>query len=332
LAHWGECPTCAPSAKEDVVSELLDRIELWSLPAFAVLIAVEFLSYYLEKRRGAEPKRPMVGVGAKDAVTSLSMSGIGGFTGVVNNVVQLPVLLLAGALAPFQWSGAWWLPALILVDFVYYWEHRAHHRIRMFWIGHSVHHSSRHFNQTTALRLAWLMPTDILSSFIFYVPLVLLGMPLWMLFLLQAAVLIYQFPIHTERVGQLPRWIEFVFNTPSHHRVHHGVNNPYLDKNYGGIFIIWDRMFGTYAHETEQVAYGLTKQIDTYNPIKVNYWEMGRVARDVWNAKTWGARANYLLKPPGWSETTATDTRVDHPPVTAHGDGAASTAMMQKAS
>lgn len=305
--------------KKDVVSELLDKISLWSLPAFAVLIAVEFLAYYLEKRREQTPKRPMVGVSAKDAVTSLSMSGIGALTDVISKTVQLPVLLLAGALAPVQWSASWWFPALILVDVIYYWEHRAHHRIRMFWIGHSVHHSSQHFNQTTALRLGWLMPTDILSSFLFYVPLLLLGMPVWLLFLLQAAILTYQFPIHTERVGLLPRWIEFVFNTPSHHRVHHGVNNPYLDKNYGGIFIIWDRMFGTYAHETEHVAYGLTKQINTYNPIKVNYWELGRAARDVWNAKTWRGRVNYLLKPPGWSETfTAATTLVENTAPPAH--------------
>lgn len=319
------------------MSELLDKISLWSLPAFAVLIAVEFLAYWIEKRREQPPRRPMVGVSGKDAVTSVSMSGVGAFTDVISKAVQLPVLLLAGALAPVQWSAGWWLPALILLDFVYYWEHRAHHRIRLFWIGHSVHHSSQHFNQTTALRLGWLMPTDILSSFLFYVPLLLAGLPLWLLFALQAAILTYQFPIHTERVGLLPRWVEFVFNTPSHHRVHHGVNNPYLDKNYGGIFIIWDRMFGTYAEETEQVAYGLTKQITTYNPVKVNYWELARAARDVWNADTWRGRANHLLKPPGWSETTATtNTTVAHPPVVPSGDThaptAGTTAMIQKAS
>lgn len=315
--------------------ELLDKISLWSLPAFAVLIAVEFLAYHWEKRRAQPPKRPMVGVNAKDAVTSLSMSGIGAFTDVISKTVQLPVLLLAGALAPVQLSTTWWLPALILVDFVYYWEHRAHHRIRMFWIGHSVHHSSQHFNQTTALRLGWLMPTDILSSFLFYVPLLLLGLPVWLLFLLQAIILTYQFPIHTERVGLLARWIEFVFNTPSHHRVHHGVNNPYLDKNYGGIFIIWDRIFGTYAEETEPVAYGLTKQISTYNPVKVNYWELARAARDVWNAKTWNGRVNYLLKPPGWSETVTATTALGENTATApqfETSTAATAATIQKAS
>lgn len=109
-------------------------------------------------------------------------------------------------------------------------------------------------------------------------------------------------PPHTERIDRLPRFIEYLFNTPSHHRVHHGANNPYLDKNYSGILIIWDRIFGSYAEETEPVRYGLTKNIGRNDPITVNFHEFGRMLRDVWRARTWRGRVGYLLRPPSWTE------------------------------
>lgn len=190
-------------------------------------------------------------------------------------------MVIAAAFAPHTLSASdWrvWVAALVLADLAYYAEHRMDHRIRLLWAGHSVHHSSQHFNLSTAVRLPWLIPGSFLAS-VTDVPLALLGIPAWMIFLAHSIVLLFQYPIHTERVDRLPRPIEFVFNTPSHHRVHHGANNPYLDKNYGGILIVWDRMFGSYAEETEPVRYGLTTNIGTHNPVRANYHEFAGMVR-----------------------------------------------------
>jgi sterol desaturase/sphingolipid hydroxylase (fatty acid hydroxylase superfamily) len=230
--------------------------------------------------------------------------GLGRVAKVGEHFISVPIVLLAAALAPVRLSASdWWVWVLAIIgaDLAYYAEHRMHHRIRLFWAAHSVHHSSQHFNMSTAVRLPWLIPGRFLSSVV-YIPLALTGVPVWLIFLSQAIVLLYQYPLHTELVGKLPRPIEYVFNTPSHHRVHHGANNPYLDKNYGGILIVWDRWFNSYADETETVRYGLTKNIDTHNPIKVNFHEFAAMVRDVWRARTWRGRVGYLVGPPGWTE------------------------------
>ncbi len=288
-------------------------IFIYASPAFLVLMAIEYFGYYRESRenkKAAEP-RPVAkaGVSGRDSVASMSVYTIGRVVKPLDKFIELPLVALAGALAPAALSASqWWVwvIALIGADLAYYAKHRMAHRIRLFWAGHSVHHSSQHFNLSTALRLPWLIPGSFLASVV-YVPLALIGIPVWMIFLSQAIVLLYQFPVHTERVDRLPRPIEFVFNTPSHHRA----NNPYLDKNYGGILIIWDRLFGSYAEEIEPVRFGLTKNIDTFNPIKVNYHEFAAMVGDVWRAKTWRGRIGYLCNPPGWSEdATRTPTPV----------------------
>jgi sterol desaturase/sphingolipid hydroxylase (fatty acid hydroxylase superfamily) len=160
----------------------------------------------------------------------------------------------------------WWTYALLFLadDFAYYWFHRIHHEVRVFWASHVVHHSSEHYNLSTALRQTWTPMT----ALPFWAPLALLGFPPWMILTQQAISLIYQFWIHTERVKKMPAWFEFFFNTPSHHRVHHGSNEVYLDRNYGGILIVWDRLFGSFQGETERVRYGLTKNIRSFRPTK----------------------------------------------------------------
>ena len=290
--------------------EHLGMIAIYAIPAFLLLMAVEYVGYWREKREQQQEapvaSRPKAGLSLRDTASSLSVYGLGRIVKPLDKFTELPMVALAGALTPLSLSmSLWWtwVVALVLVDFAYYWQHRMSHRIRLFWAAHSVHHSSQHFNLSTAVRLPWLIPGSFLSASV-YVPLALIGIPVWMIFLSQAVVLLYQFPIHTERIDRLPRVIEYWFNTPSHHRVHHGANNPYLDRNYGGIFIIWDRMFGSYAEELEPVKYGLTKNIDTHNPIKVNFHEFGVMMRDVWRAKSWRGRIGYLLRPPGWTEVT----------------------------
>ncbi|CAN5863915.1 sterol desaturase family protein [soil metagenome] len=287
--------------------EWIGNIGLYAIPAFLLLLSIEILGDFFERRRdrrdGTEPRR-RVGFSRKDTLTSMSVYGLGRVANLVEDFIELPIVLLAAALTPLALSPSWWwvwVLAIVGADLAYYAEHRMQHRVRLFWAAHSVHHSSQHFNMSTAVRLPWLIPGRFLTAVV-YIPMALIGIPVWMIFLSQAVVLLFQYPLHTERIGKLHPAIEYVFNTPSHHRVHHGANNPYLDKNYSGIFIIWDRMFGSYAEETEQIRYGLTHNIDTYNPVKVNFHEFALMVRDVWQAKTWRGRIGYLLRPPGWAE------------------------------
>ncbi|QIV83939.1 sterol desaturase family protein [Mycolicibacterium frederiksbergense] len=292
--------------------EWIGNIGLYAIPAFLVLLGIEFLGDYLERRRdrrtGGSTESPRrVGFSARDTFASLGVYGLGRFANLVEDFIQLPIVLLAAMLAPISLSASdWWVWVLAIIgaDLGYYAQHRMQHRVRLFWAAHSVHHSSQHFNMSTAVRLPWLIPGRFLTSVV-YIPLAVVGVPVWVIFLSQAIILLFQYPLHTERIGKLHPAIEFVFNTPSHHRVHHGSNNPYLDKNYGGILIIWDRLFNSYADEVEQVRYGLTHNIDTYNPIKVNFHEFALMVGDVWRATSWRARAGHLLRPPGWTDAAA---------------------------
>ena len=182
-------------------------------------------------------------------------------------------------------------------DLCYYWFHRFGHRVRLGWAAHVNHHSSNFYNLSTALRQSWTGP--VLKVW-FYLPLVLIGFHPLMVVTAQAISLIYQFWIHTEAIGRLPRPIEAVFNTPSHHRVHHGANPQYLDRNYAGIFIIWDRLFGTFTPETEPARYGLTKPLETRNPVKIAFHEWVSMTRHAIRAKRWKNKFLYFLMPPDW--------------------------------
>jgi sterol desaturase/sphingolipid hydroxylase (fatty acid hydroxylase superfamily) len=310
--------------------EHIAQISVYAIPAFLLLIAIEFLGYHRESRERAAGKPPSgrvkVGVSGRDAASSLSIYALGRVVKPLDKFIELPILAVASALTPLTLAASqWWVwpLALVLADLSYYAEHRMHHRIRLFWAAHSVHHSSQHFNMSTAVRLPWLIPGSFLPA-VAYAPMALLGVPLWLTLLCKSIVLLYQFPLHTERIDKLPKMIEYVFNTPSHHRVHHGANNPYLDKNYGGILIIWDRLFGTHAEEVEPVQYGLTKDVATHNPIKLNYHEFSVMLRDIWRARTWRGRVGYLLRPPGWAEPgpeeTGVRTGVDEPVLAARAD------------
>ncbi len=190
-----------------------------------------------------------------------------------------------------------WVLLFFADDFSYYWFHRISHESRVFWASHVVHHSSQHYNLSTALRQTWVPMT----YFPFWLWMPLLGFAPWMVLLAQAWSLIYQFWIHTERIRRLPRPLEYVLNTPSHHRVHHGSNDIYLDRNYGGILIIWDRIFGTYEPEGERVRYGLTKNIHTYNPVRAAFHEYVAMWHDVRRAGSWRDRMGILFRGPGWS-------------------------------
>jgi sterol desaturase/sphingolipid hydroxylase (fatty acid hydroxylase superfamily) len=268
----------------------------YAIPFFILLLVVEYLSY----RHLDDDDHDLVGYDLVDTRTSLTM-GIGNVA--INVVWKFAVVTIYAALyelTPLRLDpGDWWVWVLLFFadDLAYYWFHRVSHESRFFWASHVVHHSSQHYNLSTALRQTWVPMT----YFPFWLPLPLLGFPVWMVLLAQAWSLIYQFWIHTERIHRLPAWIEGIFNTPSHHRVHHGSNQRYLDKNYGGILIIWDRLFGTWEPERERVRYGLTKNLETHNPIHVAFHEYVDMFRDLRAVRGWRARLNVLFRGPGWS-------------------------------
>ena len=194
-------------------------------------------------------------------------------------------------------AGAWLL-LFLLVELVYYWHHRCAHEIRWLWATHAVHHSAEEMNLAAAIRLGW---TSLLSgSALFFAPLCLLGFPPAAVLAMLAVNLLYQLWIHTEAVGRLPRAAEWLLNTPSHHRVHHGSNPQYLDRNYGGVLILWDRVFGTWEPEGERVRYGLTEPVESRNPAVIALHEWGRMARDLRGANSWREALGFMFGPPGW--------------------------------
>ena len=193
-----------------------------------------------------------------------------------------------------------WSVALcvVLADLAYYWEHRFTHRVGIGWATHTVHHSSPYFNISVAYRFG---PLDGFFPLFFHIPLVLAGFnPILVLFC-EAVVQLYQTALHTETIGKLPRPVEAVMNTPSHHRVHHGSNPQYIDRNYGGIFIVWDRLFGTFEEEREKVVYGITTPLGTVNPFVVFFHGFARLGRQVRTARGAGVKLGHLWRPPDWT-------------------------------
>ncbi len=207
--------------------------------------------------------------------------------------------LLVGNWIPWQIPVNIWttLLCLVLLDFVYYWEHVIEHKVRILWSYHSIHHSSPIYNYTTAMRVSFI---DSLITWVFYLPLIIMGFNPYIVLLCFTLVLMYQFWLHTEIIGKLG-WFEKVFMTPSQHRVHHGSDKIYLDKNFGALFSIWDRIFGTFQEEKHTPTYGLTKPINTINPVKVHFIEYYNILKDIFRSRNLREAWNYLVKHPGWA-------------------------------
>ncbi|UVO11606.1 sterol desaturase family protein [Mycobacterium sp. SVM_VP21] len=272
---------------------------IFAVPFFLLLLSLEWFA--ARKLEQFESERAPVGAyRTEDAWASISMGLVSmATTAAWKFVALLGYAAIYAYVAPWHLSPArWytWAIALVGVDLLYYSYHRIAHRTRLIWATHQAHHSSRYFNFATALRQKWNNSGEILM----WIPLPLLGIPPWMVFASFSVSLVYQFWVHTERIDKLPRAVEFVFNTPSHHRVHHGMDPEYLDKNYGGILIIWDRMFGSFAPERFRPHYGLTKPVDTFNIVTLQFHEYAAIIADVRSATRWRDRFGYLFGPPGW--------------------------------
>jgi sterol desaturase/sphingolipid hydroxylase (fatty acid hydroxylase superfamily) len=279
-------------------SQMRDPV-LFAIPFFLLLLILEWTA--ARKLEHIEAGRsPSGAFHTRDSWASINM----GLVSIATTAAWKFVALLGYAaiyayLAPWHLpSTAWytWVIAILGVDLSFYTYHRIAHRVRLIWATHQSHHSSEYFNFATALRQKWNNSGEILM----WVWLPLLGVPPWMVFASWSVNLIYQFWIHTEHIGKLWRPVEFVFNTPSHHRVHHGMDPEYLDKNYGGIFIIWDRLFGSFQPELARPHYGLTKPVNTFNIWKLQTHEYAAIARDVRSTPRWRDKMAYIFGPPGW--------------------------------
>ena len=213
----------------------------------------------------------------------------------VYNHISLPHL-------PLNWITL--ITCLLLADFAYYWEHRTMHRVGIGWATHTVHHSSEHFNMSVAYRFG---PLDAIMPIVFSLPIVMLGYDPILVLLSEVFVQVFQTLLHTEIIGKLTKPVEYIFNTPSHHRVHHGSNRQYWDKNYAGILIIWDRMLGTFEPEIEKVQYGISEPLRSNNPIKVFFHGISRLFKKVNTVKGIKNKLLVFIKPPDWMPTIHKD-------------------------
>lgn len=265
----------------------------YAVPGFVLLIIIEMIVVKLTKKGRYE---------YRDSAASLTM-------GLGNRVFQI----LVGAFVLFSYASVyefrlfnlgWTWPVMFACffaeDLAYYWFHRIAHERRFYWASHIVHHSSQHYNLTTALRQTW---TGTLGfNFIFWLPMLYIGFPPAMVLMFSSISLVYQFWIHTELIDRMGPF-EWIFNTPSHHRVHHATNARYLDANYAGVLIIWDRMFGTFVPEDakEKPHYGIVSQLGTFNPFRIAFHEWAGIWRDVTHAKSIKEVFGFVFGPPGWS-------------------------------
>ncbi len=286
--------------------ELPDIVNL-AVPGFVLAMVAE-VAWGMRKGR--------VRYEMRDTITSLTMGTGNLFLGLTLGAVVGTLLAVVTKWAPFSfadqsygWSPWVFVLCFVLDDIRYYWYHRYMHEIRWFWGAHVTHHSSQHYNLSTALRQTW--AGELTLGFLFHLPLLAMGFHPAMLAFVGGVNLVYQFWIHTELVDRMPPWFEAVFNTPSHHRVHHATNPRYLDANYAGVFILWDRMFGTFVPENaaDPPIYGLTTQVYTFNPLRIAFHELLAMAHDASQpGLSLQQRLGYVLGPPGWSHDGSRQT------------------------
>jgi sterol desaturase/sphingolipid hydroxylase (fatty acid hydroxylase superfamily) len=267
-----------------------------AIPFFLVTFTLEWWAVKTNRAKGRYE--------TKDALTSLAM-GLGSVVmDTLFAFVGTWLLMLFWPYRLFDMPATWWSFILVFIgyDFIYYWKHRFAHIVRWWWAEHVTHHSSTHYNLTTALRQPWFGPLT--GLVIIAAPLVMLGFDPAFIGLAAGVNLVYQYWIHTETIGRMPKWFESVMNTPSHHRVHHATNPRYLDANFAGVFIVWDKMFGTFVPELDydKPVYGIVKPLGKFNPVIVAYHELFGLLGDCWQdgLRPW-RWIGRLINNPGWS-------------------------------
>ena len=262
-----------------------------SIPIFFILIGIELL---VERFTHQKLYR------LPDAIANMSCGITSQLSGIFLKIFGIGVYqYLFEHFTLFTWDRNWlyWLVLVLLVDLAYYWAHRMSHEINLFWGGHVVHHQSEEYNLSVALRQSSL---QVVWTFAFNLPIAFLGFRTQDFVVIAAFNTLYQFWIHTETIKKLPRWFELIFNTPSHHRVHHGRDPKYIDKNHAGSLIIWDRMFGTFQEEEEKPTYGITKPINSWNAVWANMSHYAEMGNDIKQIPKLSDKFRYLFKKPGW--------------------------------
>jgi len=269
------------------------QIIVLATPVFLLLIGIEFL---IGLKRGRNTYR------LNDALNSIGLGVMSQIAGVFSALFTVAIYTVAFEhMSLWQFSArepAVWVAGLVLYDFCYYWVHRFGHTVALMWAAHVVHHQSEDYNLSTALRQTssgWLV------SWIFYLPMAVLGFPPLVFGVVALVDLLYQYWVHTQQIGQLG-WFDRWLCAPSNHRVHHAVNDKYLDKNYGGIFIVWDRLFGSFEPEDDAVpcVYGTRGPLRSWNPLWANLHSYAEIAKDSWRARAWGDKLRVWFMHPGW--------------------------------
>ena len=261
-----------------------------SIPIFFILIGVELVVERFSNRKIYR---------LPDAIANLSCGITSQLSGLFMRVLAVGVYELVYsnlALLALERSWYYWLGLFLLTDLTYYWAHRMSHEINLFWGGHVVHHQSEEYNLSVALRQS---SFQVVWTFAFSLPIALLGFNTVDFILVSAFNTLYQFWIHTETINKMG-WFEYLFNTPSHHRVHHGRNPKYIDKNHAGSLIIWDKMFGTFQQEEERPTYGITKPINSWNAVWANFSHYATMASEMKMITSWPDKFRYMFKKPGW--------------------------------
>jgi sterol desaturase/sphingolipid hydroxylase (fatty acid hydroxylase superfamily) len=269
------------------------QIIVLATPVFLLLIAVEF---GVGLARGRNTYR------LNDTLASIGLGVMSQVTGVFGTLLRIGLYTLVFehlAVTRLPVDALWvWVFALLFYDFCYYWLHRAGHRVAVLWAAHAVHHQSEDYNLGTALRQT---SSGFLLGWVFYLPMAVAGVPPLVFGVVALIDLLYQYWVHTQQIGKLG-WFDRWFCSPSNHRVHHAVNDRYLDKNYGGILIVWDRLFGTFQEEDghEPIVYGTRAPLRSFNPLWANLQVYRSLVVDSWRAKAWADKMRVWLKPPGW--------------------------------
>jgi sterol desaturase/sphingolipid hydroxylase (fatty acid hydroxylase superfamily) len=269
------------------------QVIVLATPVFLLLIAVEWL---VGRWRRRDTYR------IADAMNSIGLGILSQIVGVFTRLAAIGIYsFVFDRYALWQLpADAWWvwLLALLGYDFAYYWLHRAGHRVALLWAAHVVHHQSEDYNLSTALRQTG---SGWLAGWIFYLPLALLGVPPLVFAVVALVDLLYQFWVHTQQIGRLG-WFDRWFCSPSNHRAHHAVNDRYLDRNYGGILIVWDRLFGSFVEEddAEPCIYGTRSPLRSWDPVRSNLQVYADLLRDAWRTRAWADKLRVWLKPPGW--------------------------------
>ena len=272
-------------------------VVILSIPIFFVLIGAEVIYDLIQRKRGQQGLYRL-----NDAFTNISCGIVDQLSGVFAKVftvwVYAAVYAFSQSLYHLEWIGNWYmyLLAFVLIDLAYYWSHRISHQVNLFWVGHVVHHQSEEYNLSVALRQGAFQKV---LMFWIYLPLAFAGLPPAWFAISIGLNLLYQFWIHTEHVKTMGVF-EYFLNTPSHHRVHHGRNPKYIDKNHAGVFIIWDRLFGTFQKEEEKPVYGITRPTNTFNPVLAHVQPFQRLFKDVFAIPNWPDKIRFLLNSPGW--------------------------------